>query len=157
MGLGIPMVGKRTAGIICSALSSCTWEDLMNKLEFPETLPVGPMTQSAIRVFWSSLENKEMVRRLSIILPLGGDSSAMGLVTSKRTPTSSTVCISGTIKGLTRDEAKFEVERLGYRVVDSVTKSTNHLVIGNSPGAKKVSKAKELNIPISDWNTFCKK
>ena len=157
MGLGIPMVGRRTASLMCQSLNQHGWEDLIQLLDNPECLPIGPVTKSAIRVFWSSLENKEMVKRLSHFFPLHDGSSKLGSLVRGRDSTPSSVCISGTIKGLTRAEANNLVERLGYTVVDSVSKSLSTLVIGENPGEKKISKARKLNIPIVDWNTFCNK
>ena len=157
MGLGIPMVGRRTASLICQSFTQSGWESLIHCLENPETLAVGPMTQSAIRVFWSSLENREMVKRLSHFLPLIRDSSNLGSTNTGGLPTSSKVCMSGIIKGLTRDEAKKLVERYGHTVVDNVTKSISTLVIGEKPSEKKLSQARKFNIPIVEWNTFCNK
>ena len=52
-----------------------------------------------------------------------------------------------------RSEAKELITRLGGRVGSSVSRGTDFLIVGESPGSK-VAKAKELNITILDEDEF---
>ncbi len=60
-----------------------------------------------------------------------------------------TVVITGTLDGLTRDEAAEAVQRLGGKVVGSVSKKTGFVVAGSSPGSK-YDKALTLGVPVLD-------
>ena len=57
-----------------------------------------------------------------------------------------TFVITGTLsKG--RDEIRDQIESMGGKVSDSVSKKTNYVIVGDNPGSK-YDKALKLNIPI---------
>jgi DNA ligase (NAD+) len=60
-----------------------------------------------------------------------------------------TVVLTGTLPGLTRDEASEAVTALGGKVSSSVSKKTGFLVAGDSPGSK-YDKAHSLGVPVLD-------
>jgi len=64
-----------------------------------------------------------------------------------------TVVITGTLPGLTRDEAAEAVRAAGGKVSSSVSKKTNFLVAGENAGSK-YDKAVELGVPILDEDAF---
>jgi DNA ligase (NAD+) len=60
-----------------------------------------------------------------------------------------TFVLTGTLGDLTREEATAMIRRAGGKVTGSVSKSTDYVVAGDSPGSK-LGKAEELGIPIFD-------
>lgn len=60
-----------------------------------------------------------------------------------------TVVITGELERMTRREAKARAEALGAKVAESVSKKTDFVVVGASPGSK-ATKARELGIRILD-------
>lgn len=64
-----------------------------------------------------------------------------------------TFVITGRLLSMKRSEAKELITRLGGRVGSSVSRGTDFLIVGESPGSK-VAKAKELNITILDEDEF---
>ncbi|HZC40678.1 MAG TPA: NAD-dependent DNA ligase LigA [Streptosporangiaceae bacterium] len=58
-----------------------------------------------------------------------------------------TVVLTGTLSGLTRDEAAEAVTSQGGKVSSSVSKKTDFVVAGDSPGSK-YDKARDLGIPV---------
>ena len=56
---------------------------------------------------------------------------------------------------MTRQEAKGRIESLGGKTTESVTKKTDYLVAGTSPGSK-LDKAKTLGISVLDEEAFFK-
>jgi DNA ligase (NAD+) len=64
-----------------------------------------------------------------------------------------TVVITGTLPGLTRDEAAEAVRAAGGKVSSSVSKKTNFVVAGENAGSK-YDKAVELGVPVLDENGF---
>lgn len=65
-----------------------------------------------------------------------------------------TVVVSGTLDGYSRDEAEAAIVDRGGKSPGSVSKKTTALVVGESPGASKVTKAESLGIPVLDQAGF---
>jgi NAD-dependent DNA ligase len=51
---------------------------------------------------------------------------------------------------MSRAELEAELERRGAKIVKTVSKSTDLLIIGENPSPQKIAKALELGIPIID-------
>jgi DNA ligase (NAD+) len=67
-----------------------------------------------------------------------------------------TVVVSGTLEGYTREEAEAAIIARGGKSPGSVSKKTLALVVGDNPGASKVSKAEKEGVPIIDEHAFAK-
>ncbi|MDX6714091.1 MAG: ligase, partial [Baekduia sp.] len=61
-----------------------------------------------------------------------------------------TLVLTGTLPDLTREQATERITRAGGRVTSSVSRRTDYVVAGDSPGASKVEKAERLAVPIVD-------
>ena len=61
-----------------------------------------------------------------------------------------TVVITGTLSGITREEAAERLEAAGAKVAGSVSKKTDYVVVGESAGSK-LDKAKALGVPVVTW------
>src|SRR5262249_38622196 len=61
--------------------------------------------------------------------------------------------ITGTLDALSRDQAKDRIEALGGKVVNSISKKTDYLVVGASPGTK-LDKAQKLGVKTLDEAAF---
>jgi DNA ligase (NAD+) len=57
--------------------------------------------------------------------------------------------LTGTLPELTRDEAAALIKAAGGKVVNSVSKKTDHVVAGESPGSK-LARAEELGVEVVD-------
>ncbi len=60
-----------------------------------------------------------------------------------------TFVLTGTLENLTRDEASELIKRAGGKVTGSVSKKTDYVVAGDSPGSK-LAKAEELGTEVLD-------
>lgn len=63
--------------------------------------------------------------------------------------------LTGELEKMTRDEAKDKIRGLGGDISSSVSKNTDFVVVGKSPGSK-YDKAKELRVKIIDEEKFLK-
>ena len=61
-----------------------------------------------------------------------------------------TVVVSGTLDGYTREEAEQAIIARGGKSPGSVSAKTFALVVGDNPGASKVTKAEKAGVPILD-------
>jgi DNA ligase (NAD+) len=114
---------------------------------------VGPTIAASV-VEWFTVDwhvaivDKWRVAGVQLATP-GFDSSAA----SSRLLAGVTVVITGTLPGLTRDEAAEAVRAAGGKVSSSVSKKTNFVVAGENAGSK-YDKAVELGVPILDEDAF---
>ena len=62
--------------------------------------------------------------------------------------TGSTYVITGTLERFSREDAQSRLEALGAKVTNSVSTKTTGLVVGEEPGASKLTKAQKAEVPI---------
>jgi DNA ligase (NAD+) len=140
--LGIRMAGEETARALAAAypvldsLAGAREEDLM-KIE-----GVGPKAAKEIGAFFRNDENLVMLGKLKDAgLKMEG-------VPVKEGPLSGlSFVITGTLKNMTRTQAKEALEKLGARSSSTVGKETDFVIAGEDPGSK-LEKAKKLNRKI---------
>ncbi len=66
-----------------------------------------------------------------------------------------TFVVTGSLESMTRDEAKERIRQAGGKILSSVSKKLDYLVVGEKPGSK-LDKASKLNIQILDEKTLLK-
>lgn len=68
------------------------------------------------------------------------------------------IAITGKLSSISRDQLKSDLEELGVKVVSSISKNTDYVIVGDDAGSK-LDKAKALNIEIiydKDLSSFLK-
>lgn len=145
MGLGIRFVGERTAELLAQefgsmdAIMDASREDLENVEE------IGPRISEAIAEFFARPANRALVQALKDV--------GVEMTAEKRQRSMElaglTFVLTGTLPGLTRDEAKQRIEAAGGKVAGSVSKRSSYVVAGEDAGSK-LDKARELKIPVLD-------
>jgi DNA ligase (NAD+) len=141
--LGIPDVGEATAKALAEhfrevpAFMAASLDDLQRVKD------IGPEMAASIRGFFDEPDNRAMVEQLldAGVSPAPPEVVAAGIFTGK------TVVLTGTLTGMTRDEAKEAIEKRGGKVSGSVSKKTDFLVAGEEAGSK-LTKAKELGVKV---------
>jgi len=145
-GLGIPFVGERTGQILADHFGSLDAIRAADEPSLQQAEEVGPKVSQSILRFFEDEHNKALVDRLAA----AGLTLTHQKVDRSGGPLSGlTFVITGTLRTLSRDEAKALIENAGGKVSGSVSKKTSYLVAGEEAGSK-LDKAKELNIPILD-------
>ncbi len=108
---------------------------------------VGPNVSQAAVDWFARKSNKAMLRKLEKagVWPKAAPrrAPAQGVFTAK------TFVITGTLPTWSRDDAKAFIEARGGKVMDSISKKTDYLVLGESPGSK-LAKAQSLGVSIID-------
>ncbi len=144
-GLGIRMVGERTAQFLAEhfgsmeALANASVEELQDVNE------VGPRIAESIVEFFSNPANKKLIDRLGKAdLAFKGKKKERGTKLAGKT-----FVLTGTLEKYARDEAKKMIEDAGGKVTGSVSKKTDYVVAGADAGSK-LDKAKELGVAVID-------
>lgn len=148
--LGIRNVGETTAKNLArhfSSLDRLIDADLDNLLQIPD---IGPTVAQSIVDFFAEKHNREVIERLRANgVSWENNEDAPAAPSSNDAISGKTFVLTGTLPGMTRDEAKEKIERHGGNVTGSVSKITDYIVAGNDPGSK-YQKAVDLGITVLD-------
>ena len=145
--LGIKNVGKRTAKMLAKKYK--TMDNFMNASyeELKDIKDIGDIMAKSIRDYWSLESNLMIIEKLKSyginMEYLGKDVKESELFEGL------TFVLTGTLENITREDARDKIEQLGGITTNSVSKKTDVLIVGDSPGSK-YTKALELGITI--WN-----
>src|SRR5947207_2812653 len=116
--------------------------------QLKEVRDVGPEVAASIRRFFAEKQNRKVIQRL---LDLGVKPApvtrAKGALAGKK------FVLTGGLAAMTRPEAQRRIEALGGRIVSSVSKETDYVVVGADPGSK-LAKAKKLGVTILEEDAF---
>jgi len=168
--LGIPGVGEEVAKILArhfgalEALLAADWEALAAQKEAlrkdnarrkrrgEASLPVplegiGPEITDSIRQFLHEPHNRKVIRRL--VDPRTGVRIRPEAQAPAVTGAAKSFVLTGTLRGMTRDEAKSLIESRGHRVAGSVSKNTDYVVAGADAGGK-LERARALGVEVLD-------
>jgi DNA ligase (NAD+) len=149
--LGIRLVGERVARLL--ALRFGTLERVVAAPEavLAETHGIGPTIAASVRKFFDDESNRRVLDELG---RLGVDLTERGVTPDGPQPLAGkTFVITGTLSSLSRDGARELIESRGGRVTSSVTRKTDYVVVGESPGSKAAD-AERLRVPVLDEAAF---
>ena len=146
--LGIREVGEATANALAShygkleAIMSASEEDL-------QTVPdVGPVVASRMQAFFGESHNRDVIRSL-IGSGVQWTESEPAVIAKVGPLTGKTFVLTGTLAGMTRDEAKDRIQAVGGKVTGTVSRKTDFVVYGDNPGSK-LTKAQKLAVETID-------
>ncbi|MCX8021725.1 MAG: NAD-dependent DNA ligase LigA [Syntrophorhabdaceae bacterium] len=146
--LGIRHVGEHISGLLADKfrdikrLSTAKEEELLGIKE------IGPEVSSSIVSFFRDKKNLETIERM---LKAG---VTFETKEETRKPLSGlTFIFTGSLKSMTRDEARTKVEALGAKTTSSISKNIDYVVVGEEAGSK-LDKAKKLGLKTIDEEAF---
>ena len=145
-GLNIPDVGWVTGQTLARHFGAI--DALMNATleELEEVDGIGPERAEALADWFGDEENRRLVAELQ---ELGLRFTISEEERPKEGPlTGETYVVTGTLERFSRDQAKAALEALGAKVSDSVSSKTTGVIVGEEPGASKLSKAQKAGVPL---------
>ena len=148
VALGIRQVGEATAKALAEHFGRLDRLMDASEAELQEVRDVGPEVAASIRRFFAEKQNRKVIQRL---LDLGVKPApvtrAKGALAGRK------FVLTGGLAAMTRPEAQRRIEALGGKVVSSVSKETDYVVVGADPGSK-LAKAKKLGVTILEEDAF---
>ena len=147
-GLNIPDVGWVTAQNLARHFGSVDRLAAAAQEDIIEVEGLGPERAEKIVEWFAEEDNRRLVDELRELgLRFESDDE-------DRPPegplTGQTYVITGTLEGWSREEAQAELEAGGAKVTGSVSKKTTGLIVGEEPGASKLTKAQTSGVPLLD-------
>jgi len=150
--LGVRYVGERTAQILASHFKSIDNLQRASLEELTHVEGIGSKVAESIVFFFKQPANIELLRKLK---EAGLNFKVKEEKEGAKPLAGQVFVLTGKLTTLTRDEASYIIEELGGTVSSSVTKKTNYVVVGESPGSK-LRRAQELGIPLLNEQEFLK-
>ena len=158
--IGIRHIGQENAKILASFFSSIKNFSKLFNLEDRKKLllsladldGMGETQIESIDNFFSSKLNREIIKKLIDKLDISNyiTKNTDGKFSNKK------LMFTGGFKNMGRSEAKSLAENNGGKVLGSISKNLDFLIVGDSkPTKKKIDQAKKLKIKIlfeKDWN-----
>jgi len=147
IALGIRHAGETVAERLAAAFGDLDALLAADRERLEAVEGIGPAIAESVARFFADERNRAEVARLR----------ALGVRWPKEAPRRSgegplagkAFVLTGTLPSLSRDEAKARIEAAGGRVTSSVSKQTDYLLAGASPGSK-LRKAEELGVEVID-------
>jgi len=154
-GLGIRMVGAQSAKEIASVAGDISDLYTMPAEELRSRLAIkaeDPRMVQSIRRYFDTAENRDLIEQMRALgLNLKGAPRPNAPADSPFA--GKTFVLTGTLSGYTREQAKELIEARGGTVSGSVSKKT-HFVIAGAEAGSKLTKARELGVPVLDEAAF---
>jgi len=168
--LGIPGVGEEVAKILARhfgslrSLLAADWPALAaeketlrkenakrkRKNEAPLEVPlegVGPEIMDSIDKFVHEAHNRKVIA--SLVDPSRGVLVRDAATAKAAAVTGKTFVLTGTLPGMSRDEARALIEARGHKVASSVSRKTDYVVAGQEAGSK-LAQARALGVAVLD-------
>ncbi len=145
--LGIPHVGGVAAEALAAQFGSIDAFMKATDDQLTEIEGIGPTIAASIVEWTQRKTNKDLIARLkkegiNPKIDRAAHKPSSGRLSGK------TFVITGTLSK-PRDEIAALIKSAGGKVIDSVSKKTDYVVVGDSPGSK-YTKAQELGVTILD-------
>ncbi|HUM16327.1 MAG TPA: NAD-dependent DNA ligase LigA [Candidatus Nitrosotalea sp.] len=149
-GLGIRLVGDHVARLLATHYGGLARLAGASVEELSTIRGVGPVVAESVAKFFADGGNRGMLRRLAAA---GVSMSEPRTPAAGRRLAGKTFVLTGTLTGVTREEAVALLERLGARVTGSVSRKTDYVVVGERPG-EKLDAARRLGISTLSEREF---
>jgi DNA ligase (NAD+) len=159
--LGVRHVGEHVAQLLANHFKSleniqtATIEDLEYRkgkdgAEDTGIKGIGKEIAGSVVSFFEDIQNRQNIERL---IEAGVRPEEVFSVASSSPAAKKTFAITGSLRSVSRSQAKDLIQKKGGRLSSSVGVNTDYLVVGESPGSK-YQKAEDLGITILNEDEF---
>jgi DNA ligase (NAD+) len=147
--LGIRNVGESTARDLARHFGDLEPLERAGEPELLQVPDVGPIVARSIRQFFEEPHNREVIEGLVD----AGVTWPKAAPAPRPSAAAKTFVLTGTLAGMTREEARAALEEKGHKVAGSVSKKTDFVVAGDDAGSK-LERARALGVPVLQEKEF---
>ncbi|MDP2036921.1 MAG: helix-hairpin-helix domain-containing protein, partial [Ignavibacteria bacterium] len=148
--IGIRYVGAGAAKKLADHFLSIDALAKATEEEIEEIHEIGPSISKSVRRFFSDKHNIKLIDRLKTAgLTLSSEPKKL----KSDSLAGKSFVLTGTLSSMSREAAKEIIQEHGGGVTSSVSKNTDYVVVGESPGSK-FDKAQKLGIAILTEEQF---
>ena len=146
VALGIRHIGTTTAELLASEFGTLDAIMAASAEELQEVEGIGPEVSASVRQWFDSAAGRETIAELkavgvSMTQPQARRPAGGGALAGKN------LVVTGTLARYSRGEIESLIKKHGGKAAGSVSKKTDYVVAGDSPGSK-LDKARELGVPV---------
>ena len=158
--LGIRHLGSSTASLLASHF--ITFNNMvsvfkLHKLdEIDEVRSLDGIGDKVVNALIDFFQNRETLNLVNELIKMGVTIQDYEKIETDSILSGKRIVITGTLESMSRAEAKVRIESLGGKVVSSISKNTNYLIIGEKPTNSKIDKANSLEVKIINENEMFK-
>lgn len=150
-GLSIPHVGTTNGELLAKAFGHMDAVIAASAEDLAAVDGLGPIIAESVHAFFRTPRHLEVVEKLR---SGGVNFEGPEVEDIPQTLEGASVVVTGTLAGFSRDEAAAAIKSRGGKSPGSVSKKTTAVVVGESPGGSKITKAEEVGVPILDEAAF---
>ena len=152
--LGIREVGEATSIALGDYFNFDLNSLMQSDVEELQSVPdVGPIVAQHIVDYFRQASNTQLIRTLCDEIGIRWTDSSSDGNSLDDTLAGNSYVLTGTLSGMTRDEASAEIRARGGKVVSSISKNTTALIAGDKAGSK-LQKAEKLGVPVLSEQEF---
>jgi DNA ligase (NAD+) len=150
-GLNIVHLGAAGAEALATGLGSLQGIMEASIDDLSAVAGVGPVIARSVHDWFSDPGNRDLVERL---VAAGVNTTGPERSVLPQTLAGRAVVVTGAVPGYSRDGAAEAIKARGGKSPGSVSKKTFALVVGDEPGASKLTKANDLGVPMVAADAF---
>ena len=146
IGLNIRYMGEKTAQIIASAFGNIDNLLVAGEAEIVGVPGIGPIIGQSVYNWSQAEKNRALIERLR---QAGVNMQAEQQEETTGPLSGQSFLLTGRLNTMTRPAAEEAIVKLGGKIASGVSKSLNHLIVGEDAGSK-LAKAQKAGVPIHD-------
>jgi DNA ligase (NAD+) len=157
--LGVKHLGPAASQVLAAQFGTVDRLIAASPDELAAVEGVGPVIARSITSWFEQEPNRAFIEKLRAAgVDLGSEAAAAAAAAAReaipQVLEGRAVVVTGTLAGYTREQAEEAIVARGGKSPGSVSSKTYAVVVGESPGASKLTKAEQLGIPILDGAAF---
>jgi len=153
VGLGIKNLGPAAAESLARRFGSLDAIIAATPEQLSEIDGLGEVIAGKVTEWFADKSHKEIIKKFR---RAGVEFGNVAVSTAPQNLVGKAIVVTGTVEGFTREGAQEAITSRGGKSPGSVSAKTFALVVGDEPGANKLTKATELKIPILNREGFLK-